>query len=42
MNINEEDQTYSLISRTNSDNLMWFSLFSFLQQRAFIFITYDL
>ena len=39
MNINEADQTYSLISRTNSDNLMRFSLFSFLQQRAFIFIT---
>ena len=39
MDINEADQTYSLISRTNSDNLMRFSLFSFLQQRAFIFIT---
>ena len=38
LNINEADQTYSLISRTNSDNLMQFSLFSFLQQRAFIFI----
>ena len=31
MNTNEADQTYSLISRTNSDNLMRFSLFSFLQ-----------
>ena len=39
MNINEADRTYSLISRANSDNLMPFSLFSFLQQRAFIFIT---
>ena len=39
MNINKADQTYSLISRTNSDNLMRFSLFSFLQQRAFIFVT---
>ena len=38
MNINKADQTYSFISRTNSDNLMWFSLFSFLQQRAFILI----
>ena len=47
MIINEADQTYFLISRTNTDNLMWFLLFSFLQQRAFIFImkntfTYDL
>ena len=32
MNINEADQTYSFISRPNSDNLMRFSLFSFLQQ----------
>ena len=39
MNINEADQTYSVISSSNSDNLMWFSLFSFLQQRAFIFVT---
>ena len=31
--------TYSLICRKNSDNLMLFSLFSFLQQRAFIFVT---
>ena len=38
MNINEADQTYSRISRTNSDNLMRFSLFSFLEQRAFIFV----
>ena len=30
--------TYFYISRTNTDNLMWFLLFSFLQQRAFIFI----
>ena len=36
MKINEADQTYFLISRTNTDNLMWF--FSFVQQRAFIFI----
>ena len=47
MNINLADQSYYLISRTNSDNLMLFSLFSFLQQRAFIFmikttLTYDL
>ena len=39
MNINEVDQAYSLISRTNADDLMQFSLFSSLQQRAFIFIT---
>ena len=39
MNINEADQAYYLISRTNSDNLMRFSLFSFLQQRTFIFVT---
>ena len=37
MNINEADQTSSLISRINSDNLAWFSLFGFLQQRTFIF-----
>ena len=30
MNINEADQTYSVISRSNSDNLMRFLLFSFL------------
>ena len=42
MNINEADQTHFLISATNIDNLMWFLLFSFLQQRAFIFFTYDL
>ena len=39
MNTNETDKTFSLISRNNSDNLKRFSLFSFLQQRAFIFIT---
>ena len=39
MDINETDQTYSIISRTNSDNLMRSSLFSFLQQRTFIFVT---
>ena len=38
MSINEADQTYSLSSRTNKDNLMQFSLFSFLQQRTFNFI----
>ena len=38
MNINEADQTYSLISRIKSDNLMRLLLFSFLQQRTFIFI----
>ena len=38
MNINEAEQTYSLISRTNTGNMMWFSLFCNLQQRAFIFI----
>ena len=27
------------ISKTNKENLMWFSLFTFSQQRAFIFIT---
>ena len=37
MNINEADQTCSLISRTDKDNLMRFLLFSFTQQRAFIF-----
>ena len=47
MNINEADQTFFLISRTNTDNLIWFLLFSFLQQRALIFtkkntFTYDL
>ena len=39
MNINEVNQTYSLISGINTDNLMRFMLFSFLQQRAFIFVT---
>ena len=38
MNINEADQTYSLTARTNSDNLMRFSLVSFLQQSDFIFV----
>ena len=38
MNINEADQTYPLICRTNTDNLKRFSLLSFLQQRASIFI----
>ena len=38
MNINEVNQTYFLISRPNTDNLMWFLLFSFLLQRDFIFI----
>ena len=38
MNINEADQTYFLISRTNTDDLIRFLVFSFLQQRAFIFI----
>ena len=38
MNINEADPTDSLISRTNTDNWMRFSLFSLLQQKAFIFI----
>ena len=38
MNINEADQTYTLTSRPNTDSLMWFSLFNFSQQRAFIFI----
>ena len=38
MNINEADQTYFLMFRTNTDKLMKFLLFSFLQQRAFIFM----
>ena len=38
MNINLADKTYSFISSTNTDNLMRFSVFSSLQQRAFIFI----
>ena len=38
MNINEADQTYSLISRTDKDNLICFSSHSFSQQRAIIFI----
>ena len=46
MNINEADQTYSLITRTNTDNLMRFSLLCFLQRRVFILLmettfTYD-
>ena len=35
MNINEADQTYFLISRTNTDNLMWFLLFSFFTAKSF-------
>ena len=38
MNINEADQTYFLTSRTNTDSLMGFLLFRFLQLRAFIFL----
>ena len=30
MNINEVDQTYFVIPRPNTDNLMWVLLFSFL------------
>ena len=36
MTINEAEQTCSLISRTNKDNLILLSLFTFSQQRAFI------
>ena len=35
MNINEADQTYSLISKTNKDNLMRISVFRFSQRRSF-------
>ena len=38
MNINEAGQTYPLISKTNEDNLMRFSLFIFSQQNTFFFI----
>ena len=38
MNINKADQTYFVISRTNTDNPVWLLLFSFLHQKAFIFI----
>ena len=37
MNINEADKAYFYISRTYKDNLIRFSWFSFLQQRAFKF-----
>ena len=42
--INEADQTYShvvkyvTISKTNNDNLVRFSLFSFSKQKAFVFM----
>ena len=35
MNINEADQTYFLISRTNTDNLMWFFDIQFLTAKCF-------
>ena len=37
MNINEADKTYFLISRTNTDNLMWFLLFSIFTAKSFHF-----
>ena len=37
MNINEADQTYSLTSRTNSDNLMPFLVIQFLTAKSFHF-----
>ena len=35
MNINEEDQAYFLISRTNTDNLMCFYSVSYSKELSF-------